>query len=720
MCPHCRSFKPKWDNAMEARAQKLAAQDVHFGELDCYENYKLCNQIGVTAWPAVIAFSDGKRFAYMEGDKTEEEALDFIDKAVEDRHHQSDTVVGAQRKYTENSVVLDAANYTQHAHSGVWLVKHYSPYCPHCNDMKPEWIRMTDELAADLAKDGILFGEVNCLDNRKLCETNLVDGFPTINLFVDGRFVEEMVVKYTYEYMKNYAAKLPKRLKSGELDKSPEPVVANDNRDWDDMDDSDLAKQQALQQQNAVKHDPSKDDAARDALAEKPNAEANNTEQDNPKKEGELGAAIDKHDDAPVYNAEGAVVALTNENFAEKTAKGPWFIKFYADWCPHCQQLAPVWEKLADSVKGRINIGKVNCEETGSLCSKHGVQGYPTLKMLWEGETNDYKGSRDFDNLLDYVDRMLAHPVDAQSADDLHRMQKEHEVVFVFAHDAKDSTARTTTALARVKASAKKMFLSKQLLIAGSTELAHQILPDQNDQSLPVLVALKDGKTTTFGGLLTSDDDLREWFYAERFSMLPELSRENADGLFYDSDYLVLAVLDSSQGLDYMKHYRDVVRSAAAMHQRDKDTGGEQKSATVRFTWVDGNKWEGYIERVFRIRRASWPAIVIAQPNEDRYYVADARSQPIEPSKMGIFMAVRDAMAGKLRYETNKSIIMRAAHGVAWAVKSVWLVLFGSPLRILVSVSVIALFVCFVLRRGRGGRRRRLSTIGPENLVKAD
>jgi thioredoxin-like negative regulator of GroEL len=49
------------------------------------------------------------------------------------------------------------------------------------------------------------------------------------------------------------------------------------------------------------------------------------------------------------------VTVLTNENFdnvtcAKDASKVPWFIMFYAPWCPHCNRLMPTWAQAAENL----------------------------------------------------------------------------------------------------------------------------------------------------------------------------------------------------------------------------------------------------------------------------------------------------------------------------------------------------------------------------------
>ena len=39
--------------------------------------------------------------------------------------------------------------------------------------------------------------------------------------------------------------------------------------------------------------------------------------------------------------------------------------------CGHCKQLAPHWGRVANSLKGVVRVGAVNCDADSSLGAKH-------------------------------------------------------------------------------------------------------------------------------------------------------------------------------------------------------------------------------------------------------------------------------------------------------------------------------------------------------------
>ncbi|XP_021772768.1 protein disulfide-isomerase like 2-1-like [Chenopodium quinoa] len=102
------------------------------------------------------------------------------------------------------------------------------------------------------------------------------------------------------------------------------------------------------------------------------------------------------------------VVVLTEENFDKEVGQDRGaLVEFYAPWCGHCKKLAPEFEKLGASFKKAksVLIGKVDCDEHKSLCSKYDVSGYPTIKWFPKGslEPKKYEGARTAEALAEYV-----------------------------------------------------------------------------------------------------------------------------------------------------------------------------------------------------------------------------------------------------------------------------------------------------------------------------
>ncbi|KAL3131807.1 hypothetical protein ABBQ38_007523 [Trebouxia sp. C0009 RCD-2024] len=95
-----------------------------------------------------------------------------------------------------------------------------------------------------------------------------------------------------------------------------------------------------------------------------------------------------------LYDGDAHVVSLTSTTFPAKSDPSVYLVEFYAPWCGHCQQLSPKWSQAARALKGIAKVAAVNCEEEKQLCSKHGVKGYPTIKSVVGGKTQDYNGER--------------------------------------------------------------------------------------------------------------------------------------------------------------------------------------------------------------------------------------------------------------------------------------------------------------------------------------
>ncbi len=105
----------------------------------------------------------------------------------------------------------------------------------------------------------------------------------------------------------------------------------------------------------------------------------------------------------PVFAGEGVKV-INESNFKSETGSGVVLVDFYGSWCGPCQRLSPVLDELANEVKGKAKIVKVDIDQSKALADAHGVKGVPTLILFKNGEEKGrLVGFRDQKTLEEFI-----------------------------------------------------------------------------------------------------------------------------------------------------------------------------------------------------------------------------------------------------------------------------------------------------------------------------
>lgn len=80
------------------------------------------------------------------------------------------------------------------------------------------------------------------------------------------------------------------------------------------------------------------------------------------------------------------LLLLTDANFDKTIAKGVTLVDFWAPWCAPCRVQGPIVSELAEDLKGKANIGKLDVDQSKRTAAKYGIRNIPTILVFKNGE----------------------------------------------------------------------------------------------------------------------------------------------------------------------------------------------------------------------------------------------------------------------------------------------------------------------------------------------
>jgi thiol-disulfide isomerase/thioredoxin len=113
-------------------------------------------------------------------------------------------------------------------------------------------------------------------------------------------------------------------------------------------------------------------------------------------------------------NNENVVAGSQGDSQVNNTAE---LLFFYADWCPHCKAAKPIWNELKSEYENKTINGykiiftEIDCTEESAevekLINQYSVEGYPTIKLLKDGQIIDYDAKPTKETLTKFLNTVL-------------------------------------------------------------------------------------------------------------------------------------------------------------------------------------------------------------------------------------------------------------------------------------------------------------------------
>nr|AXL95393.1 protein disulfide isomerase [Conus ermineus] len=303
-------------------------------------------------------------------------------------------------------------------------------------------------------------------------------------------------------------------------------------------------------------------------------------------------------------------------------------VEFYAPWCGHCKNLAPVYSEAAGKLMdegSNIKLAKVDATVEKDLAGKFEVRGFPTIKFFISGKPVDYTGGRQTSDIINWLKKKSGPPAkDVKTSEEAKTFIDSDEVIVMGFF--KDQEGKAAAAFKKIAAEIEDVAFG--ITSEDSVFKEHKMKKD----GVLLFKKFDEGRNDFSGDF--EEAAMSKFVKDNRLPLINEFTQETSHKLFTGEEvqsYLMLFI--KKEGA---KDTLDTFKAAA----------GEFKGK-VLFIYLDTAKEENeHIMGFFGLKAADAPAMRLIQLGED---LAKYKPESDTLDKSTITKFVQDFLDGKLK-----------------------------------------------------------------------
>ncbi|CAG9787062.1 unnamed protein product [Diatraea saccharalis] len=179
-CKYSQKLAPIW---AELAVQYSHNEYIQIGKVNCMENEMTCKNFDIKQYPYLLWIVNGRIMGVADADNLEDLKL-YIGKMLLAENHDPEKFM--KKKKTLPVARISEETFETFLEKDLVFVNYFAPWCAHCMQLGPLWLKLGEKFQNE---SRVLIADVDCVRSKPICETEKINGLPTLILYKNKKIV---------------------------------------------------------------------------------------------------------------------------------------------------------------------------------------------------------------------------------------------------------------------------------------------------------------------------------------------------------------------------------------------------------------------------------------------------------------------------------------------------------------------------------------------------